>query len=292
MDRSTFINALFLCLFNVIFMIAGIFLNSVVIISLRRSSQLRKKVCYFMILPLSCFDVAVVAFNHPIIVFRTILLSMDTYNSEESKLMTAWKAIVGNLTGFSISALVILSVERFLALKYPFFHQTAVTKKTLSLSLGFFVFITVSLSSSLFFDGSIFGKIVIGFVSLFLLLFIYLNYNIFIIAKSKRKGNTTYTPNDREETKGRALNLKQISTCSMAVGCFLICFFPRILFSVLHLTSDVLSYNRPSLVFRIWSSTFLTMNSTFNCLIFFWKNSVLRREGMKTVKYFWPRPRP
>ena len=288
MDRSTLINALLVCLLNVTFMIAGIFLNTVVIISLRRSSRLRKKLCYFMILPLSCFDLAVVAINHPIIVCRTILLSMDAYASEESELMTAWKAIVGNLTGFSISALLILSVERFLALRYPFFHQTAVTKRRLLLFLGFFVLVTVSLSSSLFFDGSIFVKIVIAFVLFFLFLFIYLNYNIFIVAKSKGKGSSTYTPNDHQETKGRELNLKQISTCSLVVGCFLICFSPVILFSVLRLTSDVLSYNRPSLVFRIWSSTFLTMNSTFNCLIFFWRNSVLRLEGMKTVKCLWP----
>jgi hypothetical protein len=26
------------------------------------------------------------------------------------------------------------------------------------------------------------------------------------------------------------------------------------------------------------------MNSTFNCLIFFWKNKILRTEGMKLIK--------
>ena len=65
MHLSTVINASFLCLFNVALMIAGIFFNSVVIISLWRSSQLRKKLCYFMILVLSCFDLAVVAILHP-----------------------------------------------------------------------------------------------------------------------------------------------------------------------------------------------------------------------------------
>ena len=43
------VSASFLCVFNVAFMIAGIFLNSVVIISLRRSSQLRKKLCHFVL---------------------------------------------------------------------------------------------------------------------------------------------------------------------------------------------------------------------------------------------------
>ena len=64
MDLGTLINTALLCLFNVAFMVAGIFLNSVVLVSLWRSSQLRKKLCYFMILVLSCFDLAVVAIMH------------------------------------------------------------------------------------------------------------------------------------------------------------------------------------------------------------------------------------
>jgi uncharacterized membrane protein YraQ (UPF0718 family) len=59
MDPNTFINTLLLFLVNVAFMVAGIFLNVVVIISLSRSLQLRNKLCYIMILVLFCFDLAV-----------------------------------------------------------------------------------------------------------------------------------------------------------------------------------------------------------------------------------------
>ena len=54
-----------LCVVNGFFTLAGIFLNSVVIISLWKSSQLRRKTCYFMILVLSCFDLGVVMVGHP-----------------------------------------------------------------------------------------------------------------------------------------------------------------------------------------------------------------------------------
>jgi hypothetical protein len=40
------------------------------------------------------------------------------------------------------------------------------------------------------------------------------------------------------------------------------------------------------LFFNLWSNTFLSINSTFNCLIFFWRNTILRREGMKIVDAF------
>jgi hypothetical protein len=70
----------------------------------------------------------------------------------------------------------------------------------------------------------------------------------------------------------------------LAVGCFFICSFPRIIYSATRLTSNMPSYNRQVLLFHIWSVTSLFMNSTFNCLIFFWRNSILRREGTKITK--------
>jgi hypothetical protein len=43
---------------------------------------------------------------------------------------------------------------------------------------------------------------------------------------------------------------------------------------------------RQFLLFLLRSTTFISLNSTFNCVIFFWRNSILRREGMKTVNAF------
>jgi hypothetical protein len=44
-------------------------------------------------------------------------------------------------------------------------------------------------------------------------------------------------------------------------------------------------YDRQVVLFNLWALTFVSTNSTFNCLIFFWKNSILRREGVKIVKH-------
>ena len=56
MFPTILINAIILCVLNGFFMVTGIILNSVVIISLWRSSQHRKKLCYFTIFVLSCFE--------------------------------------------------------------------------------------------------------------------------------------------------------------------------------------------------------------------------------------------
>ena len=288
MDSSTFINTLLLCLLNASFMVAGTFLNSVVIISLWRSSQLRKKLCYFMILILSCFDLAVVTITHPVLILSTIPWSMKTLHKE---ITIIWGCISIPIVGFSLISLLTLNIERFLALTYPFFHQTAVTKKRLVLFQAFWMIIILSLSTLVYFYDLIIRHILITvFVLVLLFLFIHLNYKIFIIAKSKRKDDrvtpaSTATASGHQERKKRKINLKNISTCSLAVACFFICSSPQIIYSVLRFTETV-AYDRHGWLFSLWSTTFVAMNSTFNCLIFFWRNSILRREGMKITKCF------
>ncbi len=148
-------------------MVAGIFLNSVVIISLWRSSQLRKKLCYFMILVLSCVDLIAVTVAHPVLILSTIFWYRKTSHQYGSKFI--WPNIIGiALVCFSMFALLTLSIERFLALKYPFFHRTAVTKRRLMLFLAFLMIMLVSLLPLVHFVGKIFrNMLVIVFVLFF-----------------------------------------------------------------------------------------------------------------------------
>ena len=287
MDPNTFINAVFVCLVNASFMVAGIILNAVVMVSLWKSSQLRKKPCYFMILVLSCFDLAVVAITHPVLILSTILWSMEIYHGEIEDTRVYTNIFLGS---FSTFALLTLNIERFLALTYPFFHQSAVTKRRLVLFQAFLMTTTVSLSPLAYFYWKTTNIIVAVSVSFLLFVFICLNYKMFIIAKSKLKDESvspTSTPtSSNQERKRRNLNFKNISTCSLAVGCFFICSWPHIIYCASRLTSKKPFYDRQVLIFSIWSVTFFSMNSTFDCLIFFWRNSILRREGMKVVKCF------
>ena len=265
-------------------MVAGVFLNSVVIISLWRSSQFRKKLCYFMILVLSCVDLIAVAVGHPLQILWTTFWWMETFHQQESKFIWA-NIMVIVLAGSSMFALLTLSVERFLALKYPFFHQTGVTKKRLMLLLAFLMIMLVSLSLLVHFAGKTFRNILVTVLLVFFcFVFIYLNYKMFIIAKSKRNMNRAVT-HSYQEGKRWKMNFNNISTCSLAVACFVVCSFPQIIYSVLCLTSETLPNDRRIRLFHIWSNTLVLMNSTFNCLIFFWRNSILRREGIKILKW-------
>ena len=271
-------------------MVAGIFLNSVVIISLWRSRQLRKQVCYFMILVLSCFDLAVVSITHPFLIASIIYYSLQEVNE---MLEDARVTISFILCGLSLSTLFMLNVERFLAITCPYFHQRSVTKTNLVCFQAFLTILVVGVSSS----ASINTQTIIAvniisvlYMSLLLFLFVYANCKMYTIAKSKRRDKrvapscATSMNNNR---KTRVKNLKSIATCSLAVGCFfVICSCPYIIYSVLRFTSEVPPYERQVLLFNIWSNTFVSINSTLNCVMFFWRNSILRREGMKIINAF------
>ena len=283
MDLSTVTNAFFLCVFNVAFMIAGIFFNSVVIISLWRSSQLGKKLCYFMILVLSCFDLAVVAIVHPVQISSTISILLGKYHDIQEGV----RFYIGiALNGFSMLALFVLNIERFLALKYPFIHQTSVTKQRLIFILMALMILFVSLLSLSHFNNKTAVKLLptIG-IAVLLLLFINLNYKMFVIARSKRDKETA-EKSSREERRRSKLQVKRFSTCLLTVFCYFVCSWPYVTYHVLRLTSNKKTSSQELIFYNLWTSTFVCTNSTFNCLIFFWRNSILRREGMNMLKRF------
>ena len=280
MYPATLINMVLLCILNIFFMIGGIILNSVVINCLRKSSQLRKKLCYFMILLLSCFDLAVVTIVHPVQILSTIFLFLGDYNHRFEEMRASLCLL---LNGFSMFALSALSLERFLALTYPIFHRALVTKGKLLIYLALTIISLVGLFPLMYYNRTIGGIVTSVYLCLFLILFVYLNYKMFLVVKSKQKEEKSDYNVGR---KTRKLNFKNISTCCLAVLCFFICSCPYIIYSCLGFSYMANTPYRQRLSHHIWSNTFVSMNSTFNCLIFFWRNSILYREGMKILKCF------
>ena len=285
MNLGTSLMVVFLCLLNVSFMIAGIFLNSVVIISFWRSSQLRKKLCYFMILVLSCFDLAVVIITHPLLICSTISVFLFQVNPtlEQTRFYVS-----SALQNVSVLALLTLNIERYLALKFPFFHQTSVTKKRMIFLLcSLLTCFIILIALPRIIKRTLIYRFIMAYFSMILLIFVYLNYETFIIAKSKRSNEiVAIRPDDQEERKPK-FSYETFSSCSLVVASFFVCSCPSIALSVLSQTSLKTQsfYDKGNTGLYIWASTFLSINSTFNCLIFFWKNSTLRREGTGIMKH-------
>ena len=123
-----------MCIVNIIFTFSGIVSNTLVIVSFWKSSQLRKKLCHFMIMVLSCFDLVAVITNHP-----GLLLYLISWLKEDHDLLSIWWTyleLVIAFLGTSLSALLVMSIERYLGVYYPIFHRTSVTRHRLLIFLA------------------------------------------------------------------------------------------------------------------------------------------------------------
>ena len=266
MNYYILLSEISLLVVNITFLVAGTFFNTVVILSIWKSSQIRKKLCYFMIFILSCTDLLVVIVLHPLHIFYCIIWYFKgTLDYEHSNVFHFIGSI---LIVSSFTVLFTMTLERYIGLTRPFFHKTFLTRRRLvsflvvclivllSVELGDFILKRQSM-------GHIYGVIVL---SLTVLLVISMNCKMFLIAKP-RAGN-------------RNVKFKPYYTCALAVTCFLFCCFPVTIYYGLS-TTETLNSNSDD-AFALWSSLIVVINSTINS-IFFWMNTVLKGEGKKLL---------
>ena len=279
MEFIYFVNLMFICAVNILFFFSGICLNSLVIVSFWRSVQLRKKLCYFMIMILSCCDLLVALTSHPTMTLIAILWLTEMFN-----VSPGWLEILLGLSNIlifsSLLALLVMSVDRYLATHYPLFHRASVTKGKL-LTLFTFLFFIQSTVMTI----SINNLVISYQVGLLMLCILYIpcmlfiNYKLFTVARKSRK-NKGISP----EMK-KSFSLKNISSCLLVVASLLVLYIPNVVLGVLRLTSKETEGTLDNAALaRVWCVTTAAMNSTFNCLIFYWKNKTLRTEGMKVIK--------
>ena len=274
MESIYFINLIFVFAVNVFFFFSGICLNSLVIFSFWRSVQLRKKLCYFMIMVLSCCDLLMVLTNNPLMAIITMLLL-----TAKVDVKTRWAYVpfrsAGIFVRFSLFALLVMNFDRYLATSYPIFHRTSVTKGTLLTLLAILsiVEITLTVMSNLVISYEVHVLIIsILFIPPMLLI----NYKLFIVARRSRK-NKRISPEIKKK-----FSLKNVSSCLLAVACVVVVSIPTFIY--IGLTIHSTDWTNNVVIASIWSRTILLMNCTFNCLIFYWKNKVLRTEGLKVLK--------
>ena len=283
MDPKVYIQSIFLCIVNVIFTCAGTFLNLLVIVSFWRSSAyLRSKLYYFIIMVLSFFDFLVVITNHPLLILRLVL-----WLKEKNYLLAMvqiYEHFSNVFIGFSIMVLLVMSIERYLGAYYPFFHRTSLTRRRLLTLLAVLFLVPFTLTMISVNDWVTSFAVVLGIFFLIVFPpFLFFNYKLFMISRKVRRDiarrrNSASSP----ETSTLHVNLRNISTCLLSVGCLLLMYFPAFFFIAFNFAEKSTSEN--TRMSKFWTSTVANANSTMNCLIFFWKNDILRREGMKAVK--------
>ena len=265
---------------NTLFFFSGICLNSLVVLCFWSSVQLRKKICYFMIMLLSCWDLLSIVANHPFAAFIALFhLRAGKLDIKADRIWFCLE-ITNIFIIFSSMVLLVMTLDRYLAICHPIFHRTSVTKGRLLTLLAFLnIFGAILILSTAFRRGISYEEMVMAvWIVFFPPVFIF-NYRLFTISRKSRRGNNLDS-SDRQ----KAFSLKQISNILLASACVALLSIPVSAYIVLTLTSKATATSANAKCVRLWSTTVASMNSTFNCLIFFWKNRLLRTEGIKVIK--------
>ena len=283
-------NLVFLFVANVFFTFAGIILNSVVILSLW-NSQLRRKLCYFMIFILACFDLAVVAIVHPLVILRIIFV----WVSKDFNLNNYYTFV----SAFSATAYFTMTLERYLALLYPFIHEKSVTKSRLitafmifQLPFGILHIVELKGSNMAFLISTALFAVVLLATTI-------LNLKLYYVARALRQRGVVTLGNfngsnseqrnvDMKIFKGTSASLGKISTCLLAVLCLFICNVASIVNAGFQI-AELQLRDENIFIIDLWAETFFAVNSSLNCLIFFYKNSILRRHVQMFLKTFFLR---
>jgi hypothetical protein len=279
MESYYFINLIFIFAVNVFFFFSGICLNSLVILSFWRSVQLRKKICYFMIMVLSCCDLLAVLTNNPLMALITM-----SWLTGKLDVNARWPHISLSSTSiflcFSFLALLVMNFDRYLATSYPIFHRTSLTKGRLLILLAILIIVQITLKVMSVNDFVISHQVHFLIICILLIpAILFINYKLFLVVRKSRRNKRISL------AIKKTFSLKNISSCLLAVACLVIMSIPKGVYIGLRInsTETTNTLDNANLV-AMWAITISLMNSTFNCLIFYWKNKVLRIEGLKVLK--------
>ena len=209
---------------NILFFFLGISLNSLVIVSFWRSVQLRKKLCHFMIMVLSCCDLLVVLTNHPFIALVTMLWLTEKINLYPECILISHQ-LLDVLISPSLVALLVMNVDRYLATHCAIFHLTSVTKGKL-LTLFIFAVIIQIIRAAMSVNDSVIpyqvGLLIFCIIVIPPMLFI--NYRLFKVARKFRRNNEILA-----EMK-KSFSFKKISNCLLVVACLIVLSIPTFVY--------------------------------------------------------------
>ena len=107
---------------------------------------------------------------------------------------------------------------------------------------------------------------------------LFFNYKLFQVVKRHR--NDGLSPE-----KKKTFSSKKASSCLIVIACYVVLFVPVFVYvGIMENSRDTTStFGKANLV-GMWAENIASMNSTLNCLIFYWKNKVLRKEGWRVLK--------
>ena len=262
-----------------------IFLNAVSIITILKSSQLKSKPCYYIILIQSVIDLAVGVFVIPL--HLLYLVQVITGSSNCFGTFLVLKSITLPLVASTIT-LSAMTLERYVAILHPYAYTTQVTEKRILSYVGFGTTVTIFVIVLSIRIQVIIGMFAVLLVSLTFLFIVFAYTRIYMVVRRLRhspsKSSDVETEKNLSRKKLLLLEIKQAKSCFIIVICFFILsFLPPVIFTFfLHRSKDEEKLRAA----QSWIYTIAILNSSANSVIFFWTKTFLRKEAKKRLELF------
>ena len=272
------VNHVVVCVVNAIITITTVCLNTLTLLTFWKSSRLKQKACYTLIVVQSFIDLGVGMIGSTI---YTFLLANEIAGTGSCGQYLASRKMSMLLTILSISTLSGMNIERYISVVHPITHRNRVTRKSQIIYVTCIYFLCIIMLALSFVLRRAFATFVISLVIFFLGTTAYIYIKIFVAATL----SNTIIPLQNEflenssSCKRKRKFLREIrlaKPCFLVVTCTFLCFLPA---AVLGGSN---SGGFKNSVLKYWSVTLTMLNPSLNSVIFFWKNATLRNE-LKTV---------
>lgn len=274
LSGALFMNQIVVFAVNIFLIIPTILLNAVSITTILKSSQLKSKPCYFIILLQSAADLAVGALGMP-----SFLLYLSRGIGGISNCLIPVAACRLSITtiGVSLVTFFAMTLERYVAIIHPFAYASKATNNRILVTVTVAAIVCILLTVLLFMILRFTTIAITVIVSLLFSFTVYAYTRIYLIVLKKTDSqNFVQDVNDKRNLRRRFLQeIKQAKSCFLVVICyFILGFVPTTLLLILNHQQAV----------ETWVLTLCMMNSSANSVIFFWTKTMLRREAVKMLK--------
>ena len=271
------VNRSVLIVFNVILIFSTVFLNLLSVVTIRKSSQLKRKQCYFVILIQSAVDFGVGIVSIP---FFVVFLALPLFDIDNCLAFVVLAVSSFPLPAFSLITLFAMTIERYIGVLHPYSYQPLVTKERMLLFVGAwgFIYLTIIVSSIRFPSVMFYSSSLI--LPAYFVFITYAYTKIYVVVRKLVHSERRPVDVVHEQTgKKRILReIKHVKSCFAVVLCFAMCMLPLAIEPVIfHFAlKHYASYLR-------WTVTLPFLNSNLNSVIFFWNKRLLRTEAIKIL---------
>lgn len=271
---------------NGILMIPTILLNAISVITILKSSKMKSKSCYFIILVQSVIDLAVGVFAIPL--FLVYLIGGITGTMGCFRDLTLRTTLLP--IGISTITLFVLTMDRYIAILHPYLYSTRMTQKRILIYVGCGSVLMISFVILSFVNERMSNKLCTAMVVIVFTFITFAYTKIFLVVRSLSRTYIWPSVTSKEETLAKMKlvlqEIKQAKSCFVVVICFFALSF------LLPILVHGFGANRDksgSYVMKIWMYTLAMSNSSVNSVIFFWTKKMLRKEALKMLNRLFTR---